>query len=209
MTRTFENTRRSGRMGNSLPLRLLAVTVVLLGVTGCGSLRLAPSERVKQNAWLHNRTAEAAAEVAVAEETSPQLQALTKLSEVQSRSFSTYCGLPEEYPLAETNEQILAEANWQLARSAQIESAERPGPWDVADTLLEVGIGVAALAGGVYGTRIARFLKDARAKSKALHEIIAGNELFKRQNTDQVAAFKAAQSSQSPETRQLVAGLKG
>ncbi len=209
MTRTFENTRSSGRMGNSLPMRLLSVTVVLIGVAGCGRLRLAPSETIRQNAWLHQRTAEAAAETAVAEETSSQLQALTKLSELQSRALTTYCGLPDQVPLAETNEQVLAPANWQLAENARVESTERPGPWDVADTLLEIGIGVAALAGGVYGTRIARFLRDARAQSQALREIVAGNERFKEQNADQVASFKAAQSSQSPETRQLVAGLKG
>ncbi|MBN1359347.1 MAG: hypothetical protein JW993_02090 [Sedimentisphaerales bacterium] len=197
------------RMGNVLPLRLLSVAIAMITLAGCGSLRLAPSETIKQNAWLHQRTAEAAAEVAVTEETSPQLQVLTKLSEVQSRALTAYCGLPDEVPPAETNEQILAEANWQLAQGALVDSAARPGPWDVVDTLLEIGIGIAALAGGIYGTRIARFLRDARAKSQALREIVAGNERFKQQNADQVASFKAAQSNQSAETRQLVAGLKG
>lgn len=189
-------------------LVILCAVGVLVCVTGCGSLRLAPSERQKQNAWLHNRTAEAAAESAGAEQTSAELQALTKLSELQSRAFTSYCGLPKEYPPAETTEQILAQTNWQLAQSALAEAAERPGPWDVADTLLEIGIGLSALLGGVYGTRIAKFLKEARAKSQALREIIAANELFKQQNADQVQSFKAAQVNQSPETRQLVAQLK-
>ncbi len=206
MTTMLETMRRHG-MHKLWQSVFVSVTCALL-TSGCGSLRLAPSERQKQNAWLHNRTAEVAAESAGAEQTSPELQALTKLSELQSRAFTSYCGLPQEYPLAETTEQILAQANWQLAHSALAEAAERPGPWDMADTLLEIGIGLSALLGGVYGTRVAKFLKDARDKSKALREIIVGNELFKQQNADQVQPFKAAQSDQSPETRQLVAQLK-
>jgi len=53
-----------------------------------------------------------------------------------------------------------------------------------------------------------RFLKDARTKSQALKEIIAGNELFKKQNQSQTAAFKEAHHNQSPQTRQLVAQMK-
>lgn len=185
----------------------IGVTCALMAA-GCGRLRLAPSETIRQNAWLHQRTAEAAAETAVAEQASAQLQSLTRLSQLQSRAFTSYCGLPDEYPPAETNEQVLAQANWQLAETAMVESAARPGAWDMADTLLEIGIGVSALAGGVYGARIARFLKDARARSQALREIVAGNELFKQQNAEQVEPFKAAQANQSPETRQLVAALK-
>jgi len=194
-----------------LARRLDLVTIIAslgLMISGCSSLRLAPSERAKQNAWLHQRTAEVAAETATAEQASDQLQSLTKLSGLQSRAFTAYCGLPKEYPPAETTEQILAQANWQLAQSALAEATERPGPWDMADTLLEIGIGVSALLGGVYGTRIAKFLKEARAKSQALREIIAGNELFKQQNADQAQPFKDAQANQSPETRQLVAQLK-
>ncbi|HNY77630.1 MAG: hypothetical protein RBS72_04560 [Sedimentisphaerales bacterium] len=189
---------------------LVVIIVVVIGLlaVGCDSLRLAPSEQLKQNAWLHNRTTAVAAETARAEATSPQLQALTKLSESQSRAFTSYYGLPSEVPQAETSEQILAQSNWELAETAVAQSAQRPDPWQVADSLLEVGIGVSALLGGVYGTRAVRFLKDARAKSTALKEIIQGNELFKKHSTDQTQAFKAAHANQSPETRQLVAAMK-
>lgn len=188
--------------------QVLLIASVLIGVAGCGSLRLAPSESIKQNAWLHSRTAEAAAEVAVVEQASPQLQSLTKLSELQSHALTAYCGEPETAPQAQTPEQILTPSNWQLAETALVESSQRPGPWDVTDTLLEIGIGVSALLGGVYGTRIAGFLKTARSRSQALREIVAGNELFKQQNADRVASFKTAQANQSPETRQLVTALK-
>jgi hypothetical protein len=186
-----------------------AVAMLVLATAGCDSLRFAPSEQQKQNAWLHNRTTAVAAETARAEQTSQELQALTKLSELQSRSFTSYCGLPREYPQAETTEQILADSNWQTANAALAQSAERPDPWQAADSALDIGIGVCALFGGVLGTRALRFLRDARAKSQALKEIIQGNESFKEQNARQVEAFKAAQQHQSPETRQLVTAMKG
>jgi hypothetical protein len=178
-------------------------------ICGCDSLRLAPSEEQKRNAWLHNRTASVAAETARAESASQDLQALTKLSEQQSQAFTSYCGLPNEYPPAETTQDILSQSSWQLASTALTQSSERPDPWQVADSAIEVGIGIFSLLGGVCGTRAVRFLRDARDKSRALKEIIQGNELFKEQNADQVEAFKAAQQNQSPETRQLVTVMKG
>ena len=192
--------RTTGRA--SVPL------VLLLAVAGCDSLRLAPSEQQKQNAWLHNRTAVVAAETAKAEQSSQELVALTQLSELQSRAYTSYCGLPKEYPQAETTGQILGESNWQLASTAATESAARLDPWQVADSVMEFGIGLCALLGGVCGTRAVQFLKSARTKSQALQEIIKGNELFKQQQPFQAKAFKAAQENQSPETRQLVAQLK-
>ncbi len=186
-----------------------AALALMCLTAGCDTLRLAPSEQQKQNAWLHNRTAAVAAETAKAEQSSPELQALTQLSELQSRAFTSYCGLPKEYPPAETTAQILGESNWQLANAAVTEAAQRPDPWQVADSMLEFGIGISALLGGVFGTRAVRFLRDARAKSQALKEIVEGNELFKKQQPSQAKAFKAAQQTQSPETRQLVAALKG
>lgn len=187
---------------------LLFATMAVLWIAGCDSLRFAPSQEQKQNAWLHNRTVAAAADTARAEDTSQELQALTKLSELQSRAFTSYYGLPREYPQTETTEDILAESNWQLAGTALAESAERPDAWQVADSVLEMGIGICALLGGVYGTRAVRFLKDARGKSQALKEIIEGNELFKKQNASQSQAFKTAHAHQSGQTRQLVAQLK-
>lgn len=188
---------------------VLPVLALCMFAGGCSTLRFAPSEKQKQNAWLHNRTAAVAAETARAEDCSEQLQSLTKLSEFQSRAFTSYCGLPKEYPPAETTEEILAESNWQLASTALAESSRRPDAWHVTDAALELGIGLCALLGGVWGTRVARFLKDARAKAQALKEIIEGNELFKDQNASSVQAFKDAQQNQSSETRQLVAAMKG
>ncbi len=185
-----------------------ALIVFALSCVGCETLRFAPSEQQKQNAWLHNRTTLVAAETARDEDTSEKLKALTELSELQSRSFVSYNGLPKEFPQAETAEDILVQSNWQLARSALIESSDRPDTWQVADSALELAIAISALFGGVYGTKAVKFLNDARTKSKALKEIIEGNELFKQQNESAVAAFKDAQQNQSSETKALVAEMK-
>lgn len=187
---------------------IVTCALMCLTLAGCESLRFAPGEVQKQNAWMHNRTVLVTAETARAENASQKLQALTQLGEVQSRAFSAYYGLPEEFPQAETAEDILAESNWQLAETALQAGAERPDAWQVADSMMELGLGICALLGGVYGTRAVRFLRDARGKSHALQEIIAGNELFKKQNQTQASAFKQAHNSQSPQTRQLVAQMK-
>ena len=185
-----------------------ALMACVLICAGCETLRFAPGEAQKQNAWLHNRTAVITAETAKDEQASEELRTLTQLGELQSRAFVSYYGLPKEFPQAESAEDVLRESNWQLARTASVESAQRPDPWQLADSALELAIGVSALLGGVYGVRTVRFLKDARSKSQALKEVITGNELFKKQNESSVSAFKQAQSSQSPQTRQLVAQMK-
>ena len=181
---------------------------ILLFVTGCESLRFTPNEVQKQNAWLHNRTAAITAQTARDEYTSEKLQALGRLSEIQSRAFVSYFGLPKELPQAETAEEILVESNFKLADAAMQSGAARPDGWQLADSALELGIGIFALLGGVYGTQTVRFLKQARTKSKALQEIITGNEMFKKQNESSATAFKQAHNSQSPQTRQLVAQIK-
>ncbi len=195
--------------------RVVVILILLCFVSiGCESLRFAPSRTQKQNAWLHNRTAIITAETARSENTSEKLRALTKLSELQSRPFTAYFGLPKEFPQAETAEDILAQSNFVLARQALAESAERPDAWQVADSALELAIGVCALFGGVYGAKAVKFLKDARTKSKALKEIIEGNELFKKEavailnDKPALFAFKQAHKDQSPKTRQIVAETK-
>ena len=188
--------------------RIFTLGFVCLLLAGCDSLRFAPDEAQKQNAWLHNRTAIVTAETARTENSSGKLQALTQLNEVQSRAFNSYYGLPEEFPQAETAEDILAESNWQLARTALESGAERPDGWQVTDSMLELGIGICAVLGGVGGSKALRFLKDAKTKSRALQEIVSGNELFKKQNSTQTDVFKQAHSNQSAQTRQLVAQMK-
>jgi hypothetical protein len=180
----------------------------LLTAGGCGEIRFAPGEAQKQNAWVHNRTAAIAAQEAQTEQASAKLQELTKLSETQSRAFVSYYGLPEEIPQAETAQEVLSESNRQLATTAITQSGERPDPWSVAGSALDLGIAIAGLFGGVYATRIAKFLQDAKAKSNALKEIVLANEIFKKTNPDSAEAFKDAQRNQSPLTKQIVAEVR-
>ncbi len=187
---------------------LMILTLLCCLSAGCDSLRFAPTEAQKQNSWLHNRTAIMAAETAKVEDTSERLQALTQLSKVQSRAFSSHYGLPKEFPQAKTAEDVLAESNWQLAHTALQQGTERPDAWEVADSMLELGIGICALLGGVYGTRAVGFLRQARTKSKALQEIIVGNELYKKHNESSASVFKQAHQNQSLQTRQIVAKMK-
>ncbi len=182
--------------------------ILMLFLCGCETLRFAPSEAAKKNAWLHNRTAAVTLETAKEEDSSEKLQALAKMSELQSRAFVSYCGLPKEFPQAETVEDILRDTNVLLAHTALVEAADRPDTWQVADSVLELAIGLSALLGGVAGNRAVRFLKNTRTKSQALKEIITGNELFKKQNESSVSVFKEAHRNQSPQTRQIVAQMK-
>jgi hypothetical protein len=187
---------------------LITITLLSCMLIGCDSLRFAPSEQQKQNAWLHGRTTTIAADTARDENASEQLQELTKLSEIQSRAFSSYFGLPKEFPQSETTEDLLTESSYQLAGTAMQQGADRPDPWQVADSVLELGIGICALLGGVYGTKAVGFLRQAKIKSEALKEIVTGNELFKKQNAGSASAFKQAHQDQSPQTRQIVTQMK-
>ncbi len=191
-------------------MKKIFATLILqcLLLAGCDSLRFAPTEAQKQNAWLHNRTTMVAADTARDEAASENLQALTGLSQLQSRTFTSYYGLPKEFPQADTAEDILAQSNFRLAQTALRQSADRPDAWQLADNAFELAIGISVLLGGVYGTRAIRFLKQARKKSQALQEIIAGNELFKKEHKTYAGEFKQAHQNQSPETRQIVAQAK-
>ncbi len=189
-------------------MRRIFALCLLVFAGGCDSFRFAPTEEQKQNAWLHNRTSILAAEAAKDEFASEKLQALTKVSENQSRAFVAYNGLPQEFPKAETAQDVLSEANMKITSEATIQSAQRPDVWQLTDSTLELAIAACSVLGGVYGTKAVRFLRQARTKQQALKEIIEGNELFKKMNTESAAAFKQAQSRQSAQTRQIVAEMK-
>jgi hypothetical protein len=187
---------------------LAGLIVVVLFAAGCNSLRFAPTEEQKENAYIHNRTAAIAADTAKDEGGSQTLQKLTKLSEVQSRAFVGFTGLPQQLPKADTTDDVLSETNTEITNMATIQSAQRPDVWGLTDSALELAIALCGLAGGIYGARAVRFFKQAKVKSKALKEIIQGNELFKKLNADSAEAFKEAQKNQSAETRQIVTEMK-
>jgi hypothetical protein len=78
----------------------------------------------------------------------------------------------------------------------------------LADGALDLGIAIAGLVGGIYGIRIAGYLKQAREKSKAIKEIVEGNELFKQLWPEHADRFKEAQRKQSAATKQIVTAVR-
>ncbi len=187
---------------------LIGLLVFVAFLTGCDSLRFGPSQSQKKNAYLHNRATQMAADTARVESSSSKLQALTGLCSVQSRAFCSDYGLPSEFPPAESAEDVLSQSSYSIAAGAISDSSLRPDGWDTAEAVIDLGIGIAAIFGGVYGTKAVRLLREAKTKSKALREVVAGNELFKRMNAESTSSFKDAHKAQSPATRQVVTQIK-
>ena len=200
----------SGGNGKSGKVAILSAVlfVVMLLLCGCDALRFGPREEQKQNAYLHWRVVELAAAQARTEQVSAELQGVTGLALQQSRAFVADYGMPKELSAAETAEQILNGCGAAIAQTAYQQSVERPDVWQMAGGAIDMGIALAGLLGGAYGVRITQFLKQARDKSKALKEIIEGNELFKQLNPALTQAFKDAQKEQSAETKKIVTEAK-
>jgi len=183
--------------------------VVFAGLAGgCESLRFAPAETDKQNAYLHYKTTAAVSAGVKQENATEPLRDLSAQAVRQSEAILAYYGMPEELPATQTQEQLLSEENRAITEQAKLSGRERPDPWDVADHLLELGIAAAGVIGGVYGTRAMNALQLARQKGQALREIVRGNELFKERHPESAAALKQSQGGQSADTRKLVVELK-
>ena len=184
-------------------MKKLIVFVVLaflmFGIVGCEeSLRFAPSESIKQTAELTNQMARKI-NTEGTEAQSPASRKLVKGTQVAL----SYIGRPKEVPEPEHFETV--------SDQAQQDAEKRPDAWQMADSAIDLGIGVCALLGGVYGTRAVKFLKVARTKSKALQEIVKGNELFKETANEQTKqAFAIAQNKKQKTngTKQIVAEMK-
>jgi len=187
---------------------LIVLVAVFLVTAGCASFRLAPTESQKLNAWLHYRTTAIASELAASEQSSESLCKLTNLSTAQSSVFLADYGLPAKLPQIDSAQDILSQQNWDAALQILDDAQNAPKGWDIADSAIELGIAVAGLLGGAYGLRFAGFLTQVQQKSKALREIIIGNELFKKQNENLSDAFKSAHQLQSSETKQIVSQIK-
>ena len=187
--------------------RLPILVLCLFGLCGCHGFRYAATEAQKDNAWLHGRVCAMASEAAVDEKSSQTLCDLTALAAEQSTAFVIDYGLPDDVPTADSVEALFAQGP-AAAEAAQADASVKPDVWIVADGAIQLGIALAGLVGGAYGIRIAGYLKTAREKSKALKEIISGNELFKQLYPEQAERFKEAQAKQSAQTKQFVIAAK-
>lgn len=192
---------------SSKQLVMILMLAMSVCCCGCNGFRAAATEAQKENAWLHGQVCAMAAETAVDENVSAQLCGLTNLAYQQSAAFVTDYGLPQSPSTAGDVETLLAEGA-AVAQTAQIDAAQKPDMWTLADSAMELGVALAGLVGGVYGVRVAGFLKTAREKSAALKEIVVGNELFKQLYPEQSDRFKEAQQKQSPATKKIVTELK-
>ena len=110
----------------------LCVLAVMICLTGCESLRFEPGQLQKQNAYLHDRATNIAAETARVEKSSEKLQKLTRLTAQQSRAFVSYMGLPDKLPRAVMAEEVLVESSFQIAEQAEVDSQRRFDGWQVA-----------------------------------------------------------------------------
>lgn len=177
---------------------IVMVVVMVFGCMGCEEpLRFAPSEVIKEASELTHLLARKI-ESEGTEAHSPASKQLVK----GTQANLTYVGRPKVQPDPEQFDTITSQA--------QSDAEQRPDAWQVADSAMDLGIGICALLGGVAGTKGVKALMDARAKSKALQEIVAGNELFKNKGDPNInGAFATAQNeAQSKETKQVVAQLK-
>ena len=181
--------------------KLIIVTLACLvfGVIGCEeAFRFAPSESIKQTAELTNQMARKINTEGTGAK-SPASRQLVKGTQVAL----SYIGRPKEVPEPEQFETV--------SDQAQQDAEQRPDAWQMADSAIDLGIGVCALLGGVYGSRAVKFLKVARTKSKALQEIVQANELFKETANEQTKkAFAEAQNTKqiTNGTKKIVADLK-
>ncbi len=192
-------------------MRNVMLVLVVFGVmglaSGCEVMRFPASDSQKVNAYLHNATAVAAVRTARDEQASEKLIKLSSLGELQSRAFVFDYGLPKQMP-GTSDERLLSQASFDVAGNAISDSQNKPDVWEVADGVMEVGIALAGLLGGAYGIKAAAFLTMARRKSKALQEIVTGNEVFKQISQSSIEDFKQAHKAQSQETKKIVAEIK-
>ena len=191
-------------------MRLFYFVGLILLVSGCDGLgiRIEPSELQKQNAWSHMTMSKEAATLAKQELTSETLQNTTSLCAEQSEAFAAYYGMPREPVEVNVKDEKSYTQAINRSEVARLESIKANEPWKLAEGMLDAGIAIAGLIGGVYGVQAGKFLKRTKDNSLALKEIVMGNENFKTQNMAMSEEFKRNQNNQSNSTRKIVQEIK-
>jgi hypothetical protein len=171
---------------------------VLCALCGCAdSFRFAPSQAQKQSAELTHGLA-----VKINSEGTQSASLASQQLVAGTAASLSYIGRPSVPP---DMSQLPT-----ITEAAKMDANKRPDPWQAADNFFEIALGVAGIIGGVGGIKALNLITLARQKSKALEEVIAGNELFKgKAPPEAVRIFKNSQvDAQSDSTAQIVAQLK-
>ncbi len=183
---------------------VMLIAVACLSLYGCGGVRMAPGEAQKQIAYQAVVTAREV-EIAGTDAHSP---AATQLVDATEVSLS-YTGLPAN--------PVITDYPTTLARGAS-DAARRPTAdeiWGEADGWIDFGIAVLGIFGGGAGIAATQFLVKARQKSRALREVVAGNEKLKewlraRGKDGELNAFYDMQNAyQKGKTEEIVAAERG
>lgn len=180
-------------------LSIFLVAMFAFAVGGCDTLRFAPSEFQKQIALKTHLTARSVAHSGA----QPGTETTDQLIEGTAVALQ-FTGMPSD-PDIEDYTATLDQAADDAARRPEIDDV-----FDAADEGLGLAAQLAILfgfgGGGIGGKKVLEWIAVARNKSKALQEIVQGNEQLKGmlKSANVPDAFGSAHGAQTPATRRLV-----
>ncbi len=167
-------------------LLVIVLAIIPFLVSGCDSLRFAPTEAQKDSCFLHAATSSAVSDMVNAAVDRGALAAaagkLADNAQRQATVLQAYIGLPETLPDVSSIDALIDDNS---TEQAQIDASKRPSVTDIADAAsggVDVLVGIAtALAGvGVIGGsgKVMALAKKAKQTSTALNEVVAANSEY-------------------------------
>lgn len=130
-------------------LKCMILFLVVMTLSGCGLVRLAPSQTQKQNAWLLHKTTTAIHQQAQQEQANEQLSALALLAQNQSQAVVADYGMPDPVPPGDIDSLLNGQAcNIADEAMSQSEFAANGSAW--LDVLVVIISLISGAAGGQY-----------------------------------------------------------
>ena len=129
-------------------VKIILCFAFLVAMSGCGIVRLAPSEQQKQNAWLLKETTAAAAEIAIEQEADKKLTDLVKLASRQSQAVVLDYGLPEDTPDSGLDD-LLSARTLTIAEEAIYDSNRQSSDSSIISEIIIVLVGLFSGAAGI------------------------------------------------------------
>jgi len=175
----------------------IVLMVLILSCGGCQDavgLRFSPTQAQKQSAEL---TYQLARKVD-SEGTEPKSPASVKLVEGTAASLA-YTGRPVVAPNPDEFDTI----NDQAKDDASV----RPDIGGTMDSMLEIGLAIAALAGGAGGIKLAQGLRTMHSKAKGFAEVVQQIKQYKNLTVgnSEWENLRELLEEQTPTTRKMVA----